>query len=141
MDPHPFEWGQKLPPSPPGPKQGNTYDPRHFRGRDSGGYRPQEKASFLASKEAVVVVFLLIQLLNAFDAFATLRLVARGGWALEANPIMRVLGESVNAQVWVGIKLGGVFLSTLFMALKKGEWLLWVLLPLTSVALLHMVAF
>lgn len=140
MDSHSLQWGQKFAPSPPSTIEGTFYDPLHSRRRDESGHRSQEKASFLASKEAIIVIFLLIQLLNAFDAFATLRLVARCGWVCEANPIMRALGESVSVQVWIVVKLGVVFLLTSLIANKKGEWLLWVLLPLMSVGILHLLA-
>lgn len=139
MDPHSLTWGPGLAEAPAGSKQGTGDDKVHPRRGDRGGYRSSPQTHFLASQEVAFVIFLLIQLLNCFDTFSTLRLVARCGWACEANPIMRALGESVSVQVWIAVKLGVVFLLTSLVLKKKGEWLLWVLLPLTLVALLHLV--
>lgn len=143
MDPHSLTWREGFPAPPASEGDGDEDDSRHPRGSDNAQRRRSKgEASCLDSQEARTLSYITIQIINLYDAWATLWLVqvsGVGGWAEERNPLMRLLGESLGMGWWLGIKislvaiLGGALL-------ERGRWIHWVTLPFIAVLLLHLLA-
>ena len=143
MDPYSLTRREGFPAPPASQGDGDKDDSSHpHRSSFSQYRRGAREASCLDSQEARILSYITIQIINFYDALATLWLVqvnGVGGWGEERNPLMRLLGESVGVWWWFVIKVSLVSICC-GLLLERGRLIHWVTLPFIAVLLLHLLA-